>query len=283
MLKTKPLFAAAAALLLLAACGRDLVPAARSGMPSGLAAQAAKGRAVPAPELQTMLSPNADDRHGAKISAIVLHHTAVAADAWSTARFFQDPKSKVSAHYIVDRSGAIIRSVPDDRRSWHAGKSEFHGQGDVNTFSIGIEIANVGDGVEPYPAAQVQAVVKLVAWLAQTHQIPMANLTRHRDIAIPAGRKTDTSDNFDQAYVAKAAQALLDGRSMPRYRETSAPAGYDPTRQSRVIQAGDTWDSLADDVYDAPVLGAAIRALNPGVSLTPGAVIKLPSDYGSGR
>jgi N-acetyl-anhydromuramyl-L-alanine amidase AmpD len=264
-----------AALALVAACG----PLAAVRPPAERAAGAVGALAIEAPVAEDMLSPHFNDRDGAPITAIVLHHTAMAEDAAATARFFQRPDVKASAHYIVDRSGALVRAVKDADRAWHAGRSTFQGEGDVNDFSIGIEICNVGDSVEPYPEAQVQAVVKLVAWLAKTYSVPMSRLTRHRDVAVPTGRKKDTSDNFDHAYVAKAVQALLDGKRPAPYRAAPAPAGYDPTRQVRTVRAGDTWASIAEDVYDAAALGPAIARLNPGVALTAGSVVTLPTRY----
>lgn len=232
------------------------------------------------PQATEMPSPNFNDRKGMAIDTIVLHHTAMASNAVSVGKFFQDPKAQVSSQYVVDRDGSIVRCVADDMRAWHAGKSVFQGRGDVNTFSIGIEICNVGDGVEPYPEAQMKAVIHLTAWLAKTYNVAIpANLTRHRDIAIPAGRKNDTSNNFDHVYVAKAVQALLAGRQPDPYKATKTPSGYDPAKLTYTVQKGDTWETISDDVYDTPALADGLRRLNAGVALRPGVVIKRLSDY----
>jgi N-acetyl-anhydromuramyl-L-alanine amidase AmpD len=273
-MRLKTTAALALALLLTAACGQ------LAGVRSQLAPQGAvRAQAVVKPPMQDMLSPNFNERGGAKITAIVLHHTAMAADAVDTGKFFQNPAAKVSAHYVVGRDGLIIRCVPDEKRAWHAGRSEFQGQPDVNTFSIGIEICNVGDNVEPYPEAQMQAVLALTAWLAKTHGVPTTRLTRHRDVALPAGRKPDTSNNFDHLYAYKAVQALLDSRKPPAYTFRPAPGGYDPRKQSYVVQPGDTWASIGEHIYDAESMGTAIATLNPGVTLAPGTVVKLPVSY----
>lgn len=275
-MQTRHVLAMVSALVFTAACGQGLGSRPPAGQqPAG----PARAQAVTEPTVTTMLSPHFDERNASPISAIVLHHTAMVESAIEVGKFFQRPSAKVSSHYIVDRDGSLVRAVPDDKRAWHAGRSEFQGVGDVNSFSIGIEICNVGDGVEPYPAAQVQAVVKLVAWLAKTHKVPLSRLTRHRDVALPAGRKHDTSDNFDHVYVAKAAQALLEGQRPAAYRAKAAPAGYDPARQTHVVAAGETWGSIAEDVYDAEALGPAIARLNPGAALRAGTVLTLPTRY----
>ncbi|MBC7545968.1 MAG: N-acetylmuramoyl-L-alanine amidase [Candidatus Sericytochromatia bacterium] len=258
------------------ACGPTITPTLRGGTTGTFSLTAP---AIEPPKLTEILSPNSNGRDGVAIDTIVLHHTAMPSTAANIAKFFQDPKSKVSSHYVVDRTGEIIRCVPDDLRSWHAGRSSFQDRPNVNNFSIGIEICNVGDNIEPYPAAQVDAVIRLTAWLAKTHNVPVANLTRHRDVAIPAGRKNDTSDNFDQKYVYKSVQDMLAGRRPAAYRVAKAPASYDPTKLTYTVAPGDTWESIADDLYDAPTAAPALRQINPGITLRPGTVLKRLVSY----
>lgn len=267
-----------ACVVLLAACQGG--PARLTPVSAGVTAVAAAAKPVPMPAVAAEVwSPNVEERQQPGIRCIVLHHTASRQDALATARFFANPKSKVSAHYVVDRSGAIVRCVPDAKLAHHAGVSEFGGVADVNQFSLGIEIANVGDNVEPYPKAQVDAVVALTAALASRYRVPLTGITRHRDVARPVGRKTDTSDNFSLPYVQKAVQALLNGRTPAPATVTKAPAGYDVDDQQYLVKAGDTWAGVADAVFDAPVMADSLQALNAGIALRPGAVIRLPVTY----
>jgi N-acetylmuramoyl-L-alanine amidase len=184
-------------------------PLNRSNNPT-LNAQSRSVRSVLRPDVLQMPSPNHNERPAnAKINTIVLHHTAMAGDARAVARFFANPKAGASSHYIVDRDGSLVQPVADDRRSWHAGKSEFNGVGDVNNFSIGIEICNVGDSQEPYSDAQYDGIIRLVGWLVQTYQVPLNQITRHRDVAVPKGRKIDTSNNFSVERVVTGVRALF--------------------------------------------------------------------------
>ncbi len=179
------------------------------------------------PAMATCLSPNFNSRRGIGISAIVLHHTASAAGAMAIARYFQSPRAMVSAHYIVDRDGTIVRCVPDEQRAWHAGPSQFGGTANVNDFSLGIEICNKGDNIEPYPPAQVAAVTRLVAQLADRYRISLDRVTRHRDVALPHGIKIDPSDNFDFDGVVASARHLLFDHSIwlaKRDRNAAWPA-----------------------------------------------------------
>ena len=52
-------------------------------------------------------------------------------------------------------------------------------------------MVNLGDGKDPWPEAQVSAVHNLVAFLVR-HRFPsITQITSHRYISIPKGRKND--------------------------------------------------------------------------------------------
>ncbi|MBC7542659.1 MAG: N-acetylmuramoyl-L-alanine amidase [Candidatus Sericytochromatia bacterium] len=173
-----------------------------------------KPQALRLPAIAELLSPNCNERSRRAITAIVLHHTASPDDALGIARYFFNPESRVSSHYIVGRNGSLVRCVPDFKRAWHAGPSIFRGVPDVNEYSIGIEICNRGDGAEVYPPNQVATVCKLVANLAKQYGIPLAHVTRHRDVAVPKGIKVDPSNNFDFLRVIRTTQSLLGRRDL---------------------------------------------------------------------
>ena len=85
-------------------------------------------------------------------------------------------RGSVSSHYLIDDSPPrIYRLVEEDRRAWHAGVSFWAGETMLNSASIGIEIVNLGDRVDPayapYPPAQIDAVVALVRDIAAGERI----------------------------------------------------------------------------------------------------------------
>ena len=127
---------------------------------------------------------------GRVISCIVLHATAGARDgALATLR---DPKTKVSAHYLIDEMGAIYNLVDENNIAWHAGESFFKKRANVNHFSIGIELVNPNDGVSSYPAEQLSSCAQLCGVICKDHGLePGVDIVGHAEIAIPAGRKTD--------------------------------------------------------------------------------------------
>jgi N-acetylmuramoyl-L-alanine amidase len=149
-------------------------------------------------------SPNHDARAAGKpVDILLLHYTgmpsAEGALAWLT-----DPASKVSSHYFVDEEGRISALVDEGRRAWHAGKSFWAGERDINSRSIGIEIANPGHefGYRAFPETQIEAVIALCRGVLARHPIPPERVLAHSDVA-PA-RKADPGELFPWARLAAA-------------------------------------------------------------------------------
>ena len=151
-------------------------------------------------------SPNFDAR-ALPISMIVLHYTGMETAQAAIDRL-RDPEAKVSAHYLVDEDGTILRMVDEDRRAWHAGRSHWRGITDVNSASIGIEIVNPGHefGYRPFPAAQMSSLIPLVAEIKERHGITRGNVVGHSDVA-PA-RKQDPGELFNWHALARLRLAL---------------------------------------------------------------------------
>jgi N-acetylmuramoyl-L-alanine amidase len=142
-------------------------------------------------------SPNHDARPDATpLDILVLHYTGMRGGADAVARLC-DPESRVSAHFVVDEDGGILRLVPEDRRAWHAGISWWRGLTDLNDRSIGIEIVNPGHewGYRPFGALQMAAVCDLCLSILSRHAIPARNIVAHSDIA--PDRKQDPGELFD--------------------------------------------------------------------------------------
>ena len=152
------------------------------------------------------LSPNHDER-ALPVSMVVLHYTGMRTAAEAEARL-TDPGAKVSAHYLIDEAGEVARLVPEHCRAWHAGRSFWRGLDDVNSASIGIELVNPGHewGYRPFPPAQIEALLPLLARVVRDHDVPRANVVGHSDVA-PA-RKEDPGELFDWPLLARHRLAL---------------------------------------------------------------------------
>ncbi len=88
-------------------------------------------------------SPNHGERLDGPVDILLLHYTGMP-DADQALAWLCDPRSEVSAHYFIYEDGRTLSLVPEDRRAWHAGASRWGDATDINSRSIGIEIANPG-------------------------------------------------------------------------------------------------------------------------------------------
>lgn len=137
---------------------------------------------------QWIPSPSFDER---RPNIVVLHHTSNDT-ARQALRTLTDPAREVSAHYVIDRDGTLYQLVDERHRAWHAGVSSWGAITDLNSVAIGIELDN--NGREPFPQAQIDALMILLGELKTRYSIPRANFLGHADVA--PGRKVDPSRHF---------------------------------------------------------------------------------------
>lgn len=137
-------------------------------------------------------SPNYTRTPGRRITCVVIHATA--GGFASSLRELCDPKpqapeKRVSAHYLIDYAGQVYRLVQEEDVAWHAGASCWQGRTGVNAFSVGIELVNKNDGVDPYPEPQLAAAAQLTRAICADHGIQPHDVVGHLDVA--PGRKDD--------------------------------------------------------------------------------------------
>jgi N-acetylmuramoyl-L-alanine amidase len=152
------------------------------------------------------LSPNHGPRR-ASVDMLVIHYTGMDSATAALDRLC-DPASEVSAHYMIDEDGTVWRLVPEERRAWHAGRSFWAGETDINSRSIGIELVNPGHGPDyrPFPDAQMTALERLAQGILARHPIRSHLVLGHADVA--PGRKQDPGELFDWRRLAAAGIGL---------------------------------------------------------------------------
>lgn len=201
-------------------------------------------------------SPNHGERLGQRPDMLILHYTGME-NAGAALQRLADPIAEVSAHYVVLEDGAVVQMVPEGRRAWHAGNASWHGERDVNSRSLGIEIVHPGHvgGLPPYPEVQIRSVVALARDIVSRWAILADRVLAHSDVA--PGRKEDPGENFPWGRLA--AEGV--GHHVPEC----------PLRDGRFFAAGDCGPPiealqamLALYGYDQPVTGtfdAAMQAV----------------------
>jgi AmpD protein len=157
-------------------------------------------------------SANCNERPQADVSLLVIHNISLPPGQFATGKvqefftcglraaehpyFAAIADMRVSAHFFIERDGAISQFVSCLQRAWHAGVSCFAGRENCNDFSLGIELE--GTDELPFTDAQYQALIALSRQLLDTFPaLTLERICGHSDIA--PGRKTDPGPAFDWA------------------------------------------------------------------------------------
>lgn len=205
-------------------------------------------------------SPNHGERKGDRLPDMILLHYTGMTNTASALTQLCSPQSEVSAHYVVLEDGRIIQCVPESRRAWHAGESFWAHETDINSCSIGIEIANPGHdhGYPDFPRRQIAAVVALCRGIVLRRQVPPDRVLAHSDVA--PSRKRDPGEKFpwgvlqnsgvghwvEPAPIVEGPSFSL-GDSGPTISDLKALFAEYGYRSS----AGDTFDQAMHDVVTA--------------------------------
>ncbi len=98
-------------------------------------------------------------------------------------------------HYMIDRDGRLRKSVPEHQVAHHVYRHSGR--------SIAIELINDGDGRDPFPEAQIDALAKLLSDIVARRGITRDGIKRHSDLdqgRMPCDktrrRKVDPGDAF---------------------------------------------------------------------------------------
>ena len=171
---------------------------------------------------------------------VVLHHTAMTSAEAALARLC-DPRAEVSAHYLIGERGHVWQMVAEPRRAWHAGAGRWGAVRDVNSASIGVELANSGD--HPFPEPQMCALEALLAAVMDRWRIRPERVIAHSDMA--PTRKSDPGARFDWRRLARVRLSVWpDGApgavappDVARFRALASRIGYDPDAPDMAVLA----------------------------------------------
>lgn len=208
------------------------------------------GEPVSKPPIKAFIqSPNHSSRERADINTIVLHYTT-AGTVSGTIEHFKNPKSQVSAHYIIDKNGDIYQMVEDADKAWHAAGA--------NRSSIGIEhVAKVG---EKLTEIQEKSSIHLIKWLMTEYKIPKENIKAHKQILETSCPGNIFGDHLDDINLPKfkvwvAKNFSSNTKPTPKLLSPSGLGIY-------FVQPGDTLLAIANR-HDTTL--DALLAFNPSI------------------
>ena len=160
-------------------------------------------------------------RQKKRIKFIIIHYTGMKKEIDSIKRL-QNPRSKVSSHYLIKKNGKILILVPDLYEAWHAGLSKWKNYEYLNKNSIGIEITNPGHqyGYKNFSRLQIFSLEKLLISLIKKFRIKKKYILGHSDIS--PDRKKDPGEKFPWAKLAKNGLVWchnLDSKKIKKFRK----------------------------------------------------------------
>jgi N-acetylmuramoyl-L-alanine amidase len=221
---------------------------------------------------RVVASPNFGVRAGGQPpDCLILHYTGMPT-AEAALAVLSDPAGRVSSHYLVLEDGDIFQLVAERWRAWHAGKSYWKGDTDLNSASIGIEIVHPGHDpssgeMTPYPPRQIAAVIALCSDIVARYPIPPARILAHSDVA--PGRKIDPGERFPWGELHRAGighfvepAALTPGNGLQLQDADHAVRGL----QEALVAYG--YGLAVSSVYDEPtkiVVSAFQRHFRPAL------------------
>jgi glycosyltransferase involved in cell wall biosynthesis len=202
-------------------------------------------------------SPNFSEGRGGEVPRAVVVHTTDGSFG-AAARWFEQPESGVSAHYVVGLDGRVAQFVREADTARHAGRvlrpsaaiaADAAADG-VNAFTIGIEFEDGGDPMGVARSGrQYDTGAQLLAEISSRWDIPLdrEHVIGHREL-----------------FAAKDCPGNLDvERLIARARELAA--GEDPApRITCLLPARDAAPDVPGYLESVVALGASVVALDDG-------------------
>ena len=130
------------------------------------------------------------------VKYIVIHYTGM--KNFKDAYFkLNNLNSDVSTHYLISKLGIIYNLICPGFKAWHAGKSQWKNDKNLNDMSIGIELENKGHehGYTNFTKQQYKSLKILINFLIHTYRIKNENIIYHSDIS--PNRKKDPGEKFN--------------------------------------------------------------------------------------
>jgi N-acetyl-anhydromuramyl-L-alanine amidase AmpD len=149
---------------------------------SGMESETRSGRRVGRPQMRFLPAHSNNyknvSRTGDDIDAIVIH--TVEGTASGAITWFQNPQAKVSAHYVISKTGEITQMVEIEDVAFT--------QTYYNQRAIGIECEGRASDPRNWTEPMMRSLIQLTAWLCQTYGIAAEHPTGQATANTQRGR-----------------------------------------------------------------------------------------------
>ncbi len=152
---------------------------------------------TPQPPRSSRFDPSPDFKSNedrARIVDLMVIHCTEGAFAGAVTFLTAKDDHLVSAHYAVSKAGDLVQMVGENDVAYHAGGTKekpasWLGRENINGRSIGVELENKDDGVDPYTPVQLAVLLWLVLRTCRRFSLTAAQIVGHADV--DPGRKND--------------------------------------------------------------------------------------------
>ena len=150
------------------------------------------------------------------VKYIILHYTGMKNLQSAYGRLIS-PLSDVSVHYLVSKKGKIYNLLCPRFKAWHAGKSQWKKDKNLNNNSIGIELENKGHdhGYTKFPSKQYRSLMELINFLKINYRLNDECILFHSDIS--PNRKKDPGEKFnlDKIGIYRFNKLKINNKNLP--------------------------------------------------------------------
>ncbi|GAA0430233.1 peptidoglycan-binding protein [Streptomyces luteireticuli] len=219
------------------------------------------------------------------VNGVIIHHTA-SSGTRDTVDYCYDGDEELPGplcHGVIDKEGTV--HLVGNGRTNHAGKGDAAvldaviresalpratvQNTDGNVRFYGFECINEGDGKDPWPAAQLEAIERVSAAVCRAHGWGSGSVIGHKEWSI---EKIDPVGFTMDGMRARVATRLGSAPEKP------APPSVRTARYT--VRAGDTLTGIADDHDTTVPRLASLNSLRNPYLLHPGDELEVPAPAG---
>ncbi len=202
-------------------------------------------------------SPRNRERPARKSTRYIILHTTEGPTKGSLNKV----RDNGEAHYVVDPGGVVYRIIDKGRVAYHAGRSMWQGQRNLDEVSIGIEI--VGYHNQPLNSSQYGALRILLDQLQGIYSVPDERVLPHSMVAYGAPNRWHRKSHRGR----KRCAMLLSRSSVRRKLGLYAQPVFDPDVKAGRLVNADSY--LAKVLYSETEQGAPPSASAPVATPVP--------------
>ena len=143
------------------------------------------------------------------VQGLIVHSMGEYVDGKYAPHFLED--MGLSCHWFITPNGRLLETLAPDKVAFHAGKSHWNGQTNLNETFVGVELLIEGEhdwqshlqamkDPKSFTDAHYQTLVELTCDLRKQFTISFANIVRHSDVSgedVRRDPKYDVGQAFD--------------------------------------------------------------------------------------